>query len=108
VTSPLLDIERTGAFIMLAFAAILIFVVMRNVEAPVRFAAWTGPLLVIASLVLFTIPILSDILRSRPLSASYSLVNITAAVLLPVGLYLMRPEPFTDRSDTEEVEDNES
>jgi hypothetical protein len=108
VTSPLLDIERTGAFIMLAFAAILIFVVMRNVEAPVRFAAWTGPLLVIASLVLFTIPILSDILRSRPLGAPNSLVNITAAVLLPVGLYLMRPVPLNDRRESEEVEDNES
>ena len=105
--TPLLDIERTGAFIMLAFAAILIFVVMRNIETPMRFLAWTGPLLVIASLVLFTIPILSDILRSNPSVVQKSLINITAAVLLPVGLYLMRPVPIKGRLKPEEVEDNE-
>jgi hypothetical protein len=108
VGSPLLDIERTGAFIMLAFAAILIFVVVRNVESPMRLAAWTGPVLVVTSLVLFTLPILGDILRSSPLINSSSLLHIVAAVLLPVGLYLMRPTTFAHRSHREEVEDHES
>jgi hypothetical protein len=106
--SPLLDIERTGAFIMLAFAAILIFVVMRNVKTPVKFAAWTGPLLVAAALVLFTIPILGDILRSSTLTSRSSIFHITAAVLLPVGLYLMRPATFVADSDSKGVEDNDS
>jgi hypothetical protein len=106
--SPLLDIERTGAFIMLAFAAILIFVVMRNVKGPLKFAAWTGPVLVVAALALFTIPLLGDILRSNALSSRSHLLHIVAGVLLPVGLYLMRPATFAHESHPEEVEDHES
>ena len=89
--SPLLDLVRSGAFVMLLFAAILIIFVIRNLEAPIKFGTRIGPVLVGIGLLLFALPIYGDVFGTRDLDTPGSLIRILAAILLPVGLYLMKP-----------------
>lgn len=107
--SPLLDLVRAGAFIMLLFAAILILVVIRNVEAPIRFGTRTGPLLVGLALVFFALPIYGDVVGSRFLDQPGSVIRVFAGILLPIGLYLMRPltaaQKASDKTETPEQGD---
>ena len=90
-SSPLMDLVRAGALVMLLFAAILIWVVIRNLEAPIKFG--TAPR--------------ARVSRRRPRSVrsadlrgcsgrrvpypSRVTFRVLAGFLLPVGLYLMRP-----------------
>ena len=90
-SSPLLDLVRAGAFVMLLFAAILIWVVLRNLEAPIRFGTRSGPALVGVGLVFFALPIYGDVAGVEALANQGSLIRVIAGILLPVGLYLMRP-----------------
>ncbi len=76
---------------MLLFAAILMLVVIRNVETPIRFGTRTGPLLVGLALAFFALPIYGDVVGSRFLDRPGSVIRVVAGILLPIGLYLMRP-----------------
>ena len=90
-SSPLLDLVRAGAFVMLLFSAILILVVIRGLEAPIKFGTRTGPMLVGVGLVLFALPIYGDVAGAELLARPSPFIRIIAGVLLPVGLYLMKP-----------------
>lgn len=108
-TSPLLDLVRAAALVMLLFSAILIFVVIRNLEAPMKFGTRTGPLLVGMALVLFAVPIYADVAGSLALVRAGSVVRIGAALLLPAGLYLMKPlTRRTRRNLTDSVSEDDS
>ena len=90
-SSPLLDLVRAGAFVMLLFAAILIWVVIRNLDVPITFGTRAGPILTGVALVLFALPIYGDVAGVESLADHGSIFRIFAGALLPVGLYLMRP-----------------
>ncbi len=90
-SSPLLDLVRAGAFVMLLFSAILILVVVRRLEAPIRFGTRVGPLLVGIALVLFALPIYGDVGRAQSLVRPASALRIVGGIALPLGLYLMKP-----------------
>jgi hypothetical protein len=90
-SSSLLDLVRAGAFVMLLFSAILILVVIRNLEAPIKFGTRTGPMLVGVGLVLFALPIYGDVAGAELLARPSPILRIIAGILLPVGLYLMKP-----------------
>ncbi len=109
--SPLLDLVRAGAFIMLLFAAILILVVIRNVEAPIKFGTRIGPLLVGMGLVFFALPIYGDVVGSQFLDQPGSVIRLMAGILLPLGLYLMRPltpaQAAAERAKAEAAEEPE-
>jgi hypothetical protein len=108
-SSPLLDLVRAAALVMLLFSAILIFVVIRNLEAPFRFGTRSGPLLVGLALVLFAIPIYAEVAGSAAMVRASSVFRIGAALLLPVGLYLMKPltrRPPGSGSDKEVLGDD--
>lgn len=90
-SSPLLDLVRAGAFVMLLFSAILILVVIRNLEAPIKFGTRLGPLLVGLGLVMFALPIYGDVAGAVILSGMAPGMRVLAGILLPVGLYLMKP-----------------
>ena len=90
-SSPLLDLVRAGAFVMLLFSAILILVVIRNLEAPIKFGTRSGPLLVGMGLVLFALPIYGDVAGAEILARPAPILRIIAGFVLPVGLYLMKP-----------------
>ena len=76
---------------MLLFAAILISVVIRNLEGPIRFGTRSGPILLGLSLVLFALPIYGDVTGAGLLVRQGSFFRVFAGILLPTGLYLMRP-----------------
>lgn len=104
--SPLLDLVRAGAFVMLMFAAILIWVAIRNLEAPIRFGTRTGPVMVGIGLVLLALPIYGDIAGASLIARPGSVFRIVAAIVLPIGLYLMKP--LTEASELEASEDEEA
>lgn len=93
---------------MLLFAAILIWVVLRNLEAPIKFGTRSGPALVGVALVLFALPIYGDVAGVESLANQGSIIRVLAGLLLPTGLYLMRPltsgrnmyGPPTDEGDS--------
>ena len=89
-SSPLLDLVRAGAYVMLLFSAILILVVIRNLEN-VKFGTRVGPLLVGVGLVLFALPIYGDVAGAEILVRPSPILRIIAAALLLAGLYLMKP-----------------
>ena len=76
---------------MLLFSAILILVVIRNLEAPIKFGTRVGPLLVGLGLVLFALPIYGDVAGAEILARYASPFRIVAGLVLPTGLYLMKP-----------------
>jgi hypothetical protein len=76
---------------MLLFAAILISVVIRNLEGPIKFGTRSGPILVGLALVLFALPIYGDVTDVGLLIRQGSLFRVFAGILLPAGLYLMNP-----------------
>lgn len=90
-SSPLLDLVRAGAFVMLLFAAILIWVVIRNLDVPVTFGTRAGPILTGIGLILFALPIYGDVAGVESLADNGSIFRLFAGATLPVGLYLMRP-----------------
>lgn len=76
---------------MLLFSAILILVVIRNLEGPIAFGTRVGPLLVGVGLILFALPIYGDVAGVEVLVDPSHILRIIAGFLLPTGLYLMKP-----------------
>jgi len=107
-SSPLLDLVRAGAFVMLLFAAILISVVIRNLEGPIRFGTRSGPILVGVSLVLFALPIYGDVTGTGFLVQQGSLFRVFAGLGLPTGLYLMHPFAIARTLEKEEQVEDEA
>ena len=86
--NPFTQLMQAGAFIMLLFAAVLTLVVLRNVKEARRRARW-GPIVIGASLILFAMPIYASVTGTRWFDRFSPAARIVAAILLPVGLYLL-------------------
>ena len=86
--NPFIELMQAAALIMLLFAAVLILVVLRNADNRVL-KVRLGPAVVGLALVLFAIPIYASVLGSVTFDRLSSVARSLAAILLPVGLYLM-------------------
>ena len=87
--NPFIELMQAGALIMLLFALVLIFVVFRNVERP-TFQLRAGPIILGIALLLFATPVYASVVSSSEFRFS-STFRIAAALLLPIGLYLLTP-----------------
>ena len=88
--NPFIELMQAGAFIMLLFAAVLIMVVLRNVErATLKHRA--GPAVIGLALVNFAVPVYAAVIGGTTFEGFASIFRVTAAILLPVGLYLLAP-----------------
>jgi hypothetical protein len=88
--NPFIELMQAGAFIMLLFAAVLIMVVLRNVErATLKHRA--GPAVIGLALINFAIPVYAAVIGGTTFEAFTPIFRVTAAILLPVGLYLLAP-----------------
>ncbi|HET7482241.1 MAG TPA: hypothetical protein VFK89_05205 [Actinomycetota bacterium] len=104
--SPFVELMQAAALIMLLFAAVLMGVVLRNAEnrdLKVRL----GPVVIGLSLILFAVPIYAAVLGSVTFDRYSSLARGAAAILLPVGLYLLVPlrSAMPGRSDAQTHEE---
>ena len=90
MNDPVVDLIKAGSLIMLVFAAVLLFVVMRNVEKP-ESGTRRGPVLIGLALLLFAVPIYGDVLESDWVERYGPPARILACIVLPVGLYFLRP-----------------
>ena len=88
--NPFIELMQAAALIMLLFAAVLIMVVLRNAENRVL-KVRLGPAVVGLALVLFAIPIYASVLGSVTFDRLSSIARSLAAIILPVGLFLMAP-----------------
>ena len=86
--NPFVELMQAGALFMLLFAAVLLGVVIRNVEGP-RTRARVGPIVIGVSLVLFAIPIYANVAGTSWFDRYAEFARIVAALLLPVGLYML-------------------
>jgi hypothetical protein len=102
MNDPVVDLIKAGSLIMLVFAAVLLFVVMRNVEKP-ESGTKRGPVLIGLALLLFAVPIYGDVLEADWVDRYGAPARILACIVLPLGLYNLKP--FASRrfgSDGEE------
>jgi hypothetical protein len=86
--NPFIELMQAAALIMLLFAAVLIMVVLRNADNRVL-KVRLGPAVIGAALLLFAIPIYASVLGSLTFERFSSIARSAAAILLPLGLYLM-------------------
>lgn len=103
--NPFIELMQAAALIMLLFAAVLIMVVLRNADNRVL-KVRLGPAVIGAALLLFAIPIYASVLGSLTFERFSSVARSLAAILLPLGLYLMVPwghddpeQPSNDTTD---------
>ena len=88
--NPFIELMEAAALIMLLFAAVLMLVVLRNAENR-QWKVRIGPAVVGLALLLFAIPIYASVLGSVTFDRLSSIARSTAAIILPLGLYLMAP-----------------
>ena len=86
--NPFIELMQAGALIMLLFAVVLILVVFRNLDRPTA-TLRAGPIVIGAALFLFAVPVYAAVAGASIRFAS--VLRIAAAILLPVGLYLLAP-----------------
>ena len=84
--NPFIELMQAGALIMLLFGAVLISVVIRNTGGSKMFRL--GPAVIGAALVLFAVPIYASVIGTD-VNRFTTAARVAAAVLLPVGLYLL-------------------
>ena len=97
--NPFIELMQAGALIMLLFALVLIFVVFRNVERP-TLELRVGPIVLGIALLLFATPVYASVVSSTEFRFS-STFRIAAALLLPIGLYLLTPLTRHDAENPE-------
>lgn len=86
--NPFIELMQAGALIMLLFAVVLILVVFRNLDRPTA-KLRAGPVVIGAALFLFAVPVYAAVAGASIRFASG--LRIVAAILLPIGLYLLTP-----------------
>lgn len=100
--NPFIELMQAAALIMLLFAAVLISVAIRHTTGS-KFRARLGPAVIGAALILFAIPIYAAVIGSDDVNRFISAARIIAAILLPVGLYLLGatagPQPEVEATD---------
>lgn len=104
--NPFIELMQAGALIMLLFAAVLIWVVIRNTTTGSKQRLRIGPAVIGLALLLFAIPIYAAVIGASDLNRFTTSARIAGAILLPIGLYLLgsREEGLpvtTDRDDDE-------
>ncbi|MDQ3941334.1 MAG: hypothetical protein M3238_08295 [Actinomycetota bacterium] len=87
--NPFIELMQAGALIMLLFAVVLILVVLRNVERA-SFRLRLGPIVIGLALLLFAAPVYAGVISSKQFRFSTP-CRLSAALLLPIGLYLLSP-----------------
>jgi hypothetical protein len=88
--NPFIELMQAGAFIMLLFAAVLILVVLRNRERA-TFKHRVGPMVIGLALINFAIPVYAAVIGGSTFESFSPIFRVIAALLLPVGLYLLAP-----------------
>lgn len=93
--NPFIELMQAGALIMLLFAAVLISVVIHNTSGS-KARLRVGPTVIGVALILFAIPIYASVIGTDELNRFITGARVVAAVLLPVGLYLLgsRDAPY--------------
>ena len=86
--NPFIELMQAGALIMLLFAIVLISVVIRNLPGSKLKVRW-GPALIGVGLLLFAIPIYASVIGTHDFDRYTSILRISGAILLPIGLYLL-------------------
>jgi len=86
--NPFIELMQAAALIMLLFAAVLISVVIRQVSGS-KSRIRIGPALIGLALVLFAVPIYASVIGTDDFTRFVTAARIAAAVLLPIGLYLL-------------------
>ena len=85
--NPFIELMQAAALIMLLFAAVLIVVVIRHASGP-KTRVRVGPALIGLALLLFAAPIYASVIGTD-VNRFTTGARIAAAVLLPIGLYLL-------------------
>lgn len=98
--NPVLELMEAGAFIMLAFAAVLMLVAIRKLERST--SEHRGPIVSGIALILFAIPIYTDVLGYESWQRYGPYLRSAAALLLPFGLYLLKPLNPEHRAEADE------
>lgn len=85
-----IQLMQAGSFTMTIFAAVLILVVTRNIQDPLR-KQKAGLFLIGLSLLLFAFPLYGEVLGAIFFEQFGTIARIIAAVFLPYGLYNLAP-----------------
>lgn len=86
--NPFIELMQAAALIMLLFTAVLISVVIRQTTGS-KTRIRIGPALIGLALVLFAIPIYASVIGTDDFNRFITGARVAAAVLLPIGLYLL-------------------
>lgn len=87
--NPFIELMQAGALIMLLFAVVLIAVVIRNMPSRRPEVRW-GPVLIGIALLLFAVPIYASVAGSSIDFGRFTPASrMLAAILLPIGLFLL-------------------
>ncbi len=86
--NPFIELMQAAALIMLLFAAVLISVVIRQTSGA-KTRIRIGPAVIGLALVLFAVPIYASVIGTDDFTRFTTAVRVFAALLLPIGLYLL-------------------
>ncbi|MBW3594500.1 MAG: hypothetical protein KY391_02890 [Actinobacteria bacterium] len=86
--NPFIELMQAAALIMLLFAAVLISVVIRHTSGA-KTRIRIGPAVIGVALILFAIPIYAAVIGTDDFNRFTTGARIAAAILLPIGLYLL-------------------
>ena len=86
--NPFIELMQAAALIMLLFAAVLISVVIRHTSGA-KTRIRVGPAIIGVALILFAIPIYAAVIGTDDFNRFTTGARMAAALMLPVGLYLL-------------------
>ena len=86
--NPFIELMQAAALIMLLFAAVLISVVIRHTSGA-KTRVRLGPVVIGVALILFAAPIYASVIGTDDLDRFTTGARMAAAIMLPVGLYLL-------------------
>ena len=102
--NPFIELMQAAALIMLLFAAVLITVAIRHTSGS-KSRARLGPIVIGTALILFAIPIYASVIGSDDVNRFISASRIAAAVLLPVGLFLLGKTGHDELAENDTTDD---
>lgn len=89
---------------MLLFAAVLISVVIRHAAGTKTYVRM-GPFVIGLALILFAVPIYASVIGTVEVNRFTTGARTAAAILLPVGLYLLGSRAETEATEDERPDD---
>lgn len=90
--NPFIELMQAGALIMLLFAAVLIFVVIRNTSGS-KTLVRIAPGIIGVALISFAIPIYAAVAGNEDFQRFTTAARVAGAVLLPLGLFFLGSHP---------------